>query len=75
MAAKHFPGLPLLPLMSTGATDGIFLEAVGIPVYGVPGFFVDADGNGTHGLNERIRKDSLYNGRDYLFDLVKAFAG
>ena len=75
VAAKHFPGLPVLPLMSTGATDGIFLEAVGIPVYGAPGFFIDADGNGTHGLNERIRKDSLYAGRDYLFDLVKTFAG
>jgi acetylornithine deacetylase/succinyl-diaminopimelate desuccinylase-like protein len=75
VAAKHFPGLPLLPLMSTGATDGVFLEAVGIPVYGAPGFFIDKDGNGTHGLNERMRKDSLYQGRDYLFDLVKAFAG
>ena len=75
VAAKHFPGLPVLPLMSTGATDGIFFEAVGIPVYGAPGFFVDPDGNGTHGLNERIRKDSLYGGREYLFDLVKAFAG
>lgn len=75
VAAKHFPGLPLLPLMSTGATDGVFLEAVGIPVYGVPGFFLDKDGNGMHGLNERMRKDSLYQGRDYLFDLVKAFAG
>ena len=75
VAAKHFPGLPLLPLMSTGATDGVFLEAVGIPVYGPPGLFIDPDGNGTHGLNERIRKDSLYRGRDYLFDLVKAYAG
>ncbi|MES2020019.1 MAG: M20/M25/M40 family metallo-hydrolase [Pseudomonadota bacterium] len=75
VAAKHFPGLPLLPLMSTGATDGVFLEAVGIPVYGVPGFFLDNDGNGMHGLNERMRKDSLYQGRDYLFDLVKTFAG
>ena len=75
VAAKHFPGLPLLPLMSTGATDGIFLQAVGIPVYGAPGFFVDPDGNGTHGLNERIRVESLYAGRDYLYDLVKAYAG
>ena len=75
VAAKHFPGLPLLPLMSTGATDGIFLEAIGIPVYGAPGVFIDMDGNGTHGLNERIRIESLYAGRDYLFDLVKAYAG
>ena len=75
VAAKHFPGVPLLPMMSTGATDGIFLEAIGIPVYGAPGTFLEADFNGIHGLNERIRKDSLYDGRDYLFDLVKRYAG
>lgn len=75
VAAKHFPGMKLLPLMSTGATDGIFLEAIGIPVYGAPGVFVDADLSGIHGLNERIRVESLYAGRDYLYDLVKAYAG
>ncbi len=75
VAAKHFPGVPVLPLMSTGATDGIFLEAIGIPVYGVPGFVYDVDYNGIHGLNEHMRKDTLYSARDYLFDLVKAFAG
>ncbi|WEJ99083.1 MAG: M20/M25/M40 family metallo-hydrolase [Candidatus Sphingomonas phytovorans] len=75
VAAKHFPGLPILPLMSTGATDGIFLQAIGIPVYGAPGIFVDTDFNGIHGLNERIRTKSLYEGRDYLYDLVKAYAG
>ena len=75
VAAKHFPGLPILPLMSTGATDGIFFEAIGIPVYGAPGVFIDKDMGGIHGLNERIRVASLYDGRDYLFDLVKAFAG
>ena len=75
VAAKHFPGIPILPMMSTGATDGIFFEAIGIPVYGVPGVFIDKDMGGIHGLNERIRVASLYDGRDYLFDLVKAFAG
>ena len=75
VAAKHFPGVPLLPLMSTGATDGIFLEAIGIPVYGAPGVFIDKDMGGIHGLNERIRITSLYDGRDYLYDLVKAYAG
>jgi acetylornithine deacetylase/succinyl-diaminopimelate desuccinylase-like protein len=75
VAAKHFPGVPLLPLMSTGATDGVFLEAIGIPVYGAPGTFLEPDNNGTHGLNERIRVSSLYASRDYLFDLVKAYAG
>ncbi|CAN5502936.1 M20/M25/M40 family metallo-hydrolase [soil metagenome] len=75
IAATHFPGAPLLPMMSTGATDGIFLEAIGIPVYGVPGIFVEKDLGRIHGLNERIRVKALYDGRDYLYDLVKAYAG
>lgn len=75
LVAQYFPGVPMVPSMSTGATDGIFLEAVGIPVYGVPGPWGDPDGNGVHGLNERIEVRSLYVGRDYLFDLVKAYAG
>jgi acetylornithine deacetylase/succinyl-diaminopimelate desuccinylase-like protein len=60
--------------MSTGATDAVFLKAAGIPVYGVPGIFNDPATSGVHGLNERIPVRSLYDGRDYLFDLVKALA-
>ena len=75
LAAKYFPGVPVSPVMSTGATDGIFLEAIGIPTYGVPGAWGDPDGNGVHGLNERMEVRSVYVGRDYLFDLVKAYAG
>lgn len=71
LAAKHFPGIPVIPSMSTGATDAVYLGATGIPTYGVPGPWTDPDGNGTHGLNERIEISSLYAGRDYLFDLVK----
>jgi acetylornithine deacetylase/succinyl-diaminopimelate desuccinylase-like protein len=74
MVAKYFPGVPLVPTMSTGATDGIFLEAIGIPVYGVPGGWGDPDGNGVHGLNERRSVRSVYVGRDFLTDLVKAYA-
>ena len=73
LAAKYFPGVPLVPTMSTGATDAIFLT--GIPTYGVPGIFAERDFNGVHGLNERLRIKSLYEGRDYLFALVKAYAG
>jgi acetylornithine deacetylase/succinyl-diaminopimelate desuccinylase-like protein len=75
LAVRHFPGVPVIPAMSTGATDGLYFSAVGIPVYGVPGLWRDPDGNGTHGLNERIGVRSLYDGRDYIFDLVKLLAG
>lgn len=74
LAEKHFPGVPVLPAMSTGATDGRFLNALGIPTYGVPGRFSDPDGNGVHGLNERKSVAGLYAERDYLFDLITAYA-
>ncbi len=74
LAEKHFPGLPFLPTMSTGATDGPFLAAVGIPVYGVPGVLYEADGGGVHGLNERLRVSSVMKGRAYLHELLKTYA-
>ena len=74
LSAKYFPGVPVIPSMSTGATDGLYLSAVGIPTYGVPGPWGDPDGNGVHGLDERLEVRSVYVGRDYLFDLVKALA-
>jgi acetylornithine deacetylase/succinyl-diaminopimelate desuccinylase-like protein len=74
LVAKYFPGVPLVPTMSTGATDGIFLEAIGIPVYGVPGGWSDPDGNGVHGLNERKSVRSVFIGRDFVTELVKLYA-
>ena len=74
LSAKYFPGVPVIPSISTGATDGLYMSAVGIPTYGVPGAWGDPDGNGAHGLNERLEVRSVYVGRDYLFDLVKALA-
>ena len=74
LVTKYYPGVPLVPTMSTGATDGIFLEAIGIPVYGVPGGWGDPDGNGVHGLNERRSVRSVFVGRDFLTDLIKAYA-
>jgi acetylornithine deacetylase/succinyl-diaminopimelate desuccinylase-like protein len=74
LVAKYFSGVPLIPSMSTGATDGIFLEAIGIPVYGVPGPWHDPDLNGIHGLNERNGVRSLFVSRDFLYELIKAYA-
>jgi len=74
LVAKYYPGVPLVPVMSTGATDGIYLEAVGIPSYGPPGTYGDPDGNGAHGLNERAIVKAVYTGRDFLTELVKAYA-
>ncbi|HYD24838.1 MAG TPA: M20/M25/M40 family metallo-hydrolase [Croceibacterium sp.] len=75
LSHRYFPGVPVIPAMSTGATDGLYLSAVGIPTYGVAGIWGDPDGNGAHGLNERMEVRSLFVGRDYLYDLVKDYAG
>lgn len=74
VAAKLWPGVPLVPVMATGATDGRFLNAVGIPTYGLTGFFGEPGGNGAHGLNEKMRVRSLYEGRDFLHEVVKIYA-
>jgi acetylornithine deacetylase/succinyl-diaminopimelate desuccinylase-like protein len=74
LAEKHFPGLKILPIMSTGATDAPFFAANNTPVYGVPGILGEPDGGGVHGLNERLRVKSLMDGRAYLYDLLKAYA-
>ncbi|WP_420381418.1 M20/M25/M40 family metallo-hydrolase [Novosphingobium sp.] len=74
LTEKYFPGVPLVPTMSTGATDGIYLEAAGIPTYGVPGIWANPDFNGIHGLNEHLEVASLLKGRAFLYDLVQAYA-
>ncbi len=74
LSEKYWPAVPVIPSMSTGATDGLYFAAVGIPTYGVPGAWGDPDGNGVHGLNERLEMRAVYVGRDYLFHLVKALA-
>ena len=74
VAGKMWPGVPLVPAMSTGATDGRFTNAAGIPTYGLTGMFGETDGGGVHGLNERILVRSLYEGRDFLYEVVKLYA-
>jgi acetylornithine deacetylase/succinyl-diaminopimelate desuccinylase-like protein len=74
LSAKYWPGIPVIPSMANGYTDATFLGSVGIPTYGIPGMWGDPDGNGVHGLNERMEVRSVYMGRDYMYDLVKAYA-
>ena len=72
---EMWPGVPVLPVMSTGATDGLYLRREGIPVYGVSGIFGDMDDTRAHGQDERIRMEHFYEGQEFLYRLVKALAG
>lgn len=74
IAAEVFPGVPFVPLMAAGGTDGAFLTPAGIPTYGITGFFADEEGSHAHGLNERMRVKSLMDGRTFLYKLIKAYS-
>ena len=74
IAESMWPGVAIVPTMSTGATDGRFLNASGVPTYGLSGMFHDAEGSRAHGLNERIRVKSLLDGRKFLYEIVKIYA-
>jgi acetylornithine deacetylase/succinyl-diaminopimelate desuccinylase-like protein len=74
VAQTIWPGVLIVPTMATGATDGRFLNASGVPTYGLSGMFHDAEGSRAHGLNERIRVKSLMNGRRFLFAVVQLYA-
>ena len=69
--AKVWPGLPVIPGMSTGASDGIYLISAGIPTYGVSGIFTDEDDNRNHGKDERILVKSFYDAFEFAYDLVR----
>ena len=70
-----WPGVPVIPQMETGATDGAYLRAAGIPTYGVSGVFLDIDDIRAHGRDERIMVKSFYDGVEYIYQLVREFAG
>jgi acetylornithine deacetylase/succinyl-diaminopimelate desuccinylase-like protein len=74
LSAQMWPGVPVVPILQAGATDGVALTAGGIPTYGVSGLFYEPDLGRIHGLNERIGVTSLYEGRDFLYKLVKLYA-
>jgi len=74
LAAQFWPGVPVLPILQPGATDGRFLIAVGIPTYGIDPLFVGPDFGHIHGLNEYVSVKALMDCRDFLYGLVKVYA-
>jgi len=73
-AAHIWPGVPVVPVMSTGATDGAHLRRAGIPTYGVSGLFGDVGDDRAHGKDERLGVRQFYEGREFLYRLVQAFS-
>jgi len=74
LAAEMWPGVPVIPTMSSGATDSRFLRNIGMPAYGVSGLFTDPVNNGVHGLNEQVGAKELYDSKEFLYRLVRRLA-
>ncbi|MBB4856103.1 acetylornithine deacetylase/succinyl-diaminopimelate desuccinylase-like protein [Mycobacteroides chelonae] len=72
VAGSMWPGVPLVPTMSTGVTDAIYFGKT--PVCGLSGIFAQPAGTHAHGLDERIQVKSLYAGRAFLYQVVKLYA-
>ena len=72
IAGEMWPGTPVVPTMSTGASDGIYTNAAGIPTYGVSGVGTDMDDQRLHGKDERIRVEWFYQGLDFYYRYLKA---
>jgi acetylornithine deacetylase/succinyl-diaminopimelate desuccinylase-like protein len=74
ISQEMWPGVPVMPVMSTGATDSKWLRNIGIACYGVSGLFSDTEKNGVHGLNEQVTAKALYDSHQFLYRLVKTLA-
>ncbi|WGS22532.1 MULTISPECIES: M20/M25/M40 family metallo-hydrolase [unclassified Bradyrhizobium] len=75
LSKEFWPDAAIIPVMSTGATDGSYLRNAGIPTYGHSGLAADIKDNRNHGKDERVLVKSFYEGEDYLYRLVKMLAG
>lgn len=75
LTEEMWPGVPVVPALLAGATDGRRMIDAGIPTYGVSGIFIDPENTFQHGLNERVPVKSMKEGREFLYRLTKIYAG
>jgi acetylornithine deacetylase/succinyl-diaminopimelate desuccinylase-like protein len=68
---QMWPGVPVVPVMDAGASDGAISRAAGIPTYGVPGVFIDINDDRSHGRDERLPVASFYEGVDFYYRFIK----
>jgi acetylornithine deacetylase/succinyl-diaminopimelate desuccinylase-like protein len=65
-----WPGIPVIPEMSTGATDGLFIRNAGIPVFGVAGWFMRSSDIRAHGLDEKIGIAEFHAGTEFWYRML-----
>ena len=75
LTREMFPGVVVVPVMSTGATDGLYFRNAGIPTYGIEGTFGDMDDVRAHGRDERVGVKQYFEGLEFMYRLIKSLAG
>jgi acetylornithine deacetylase/succinyl-diaminopimelate desuccinylase-like protein len=74
VSGQMWPGVPVVPTMETGGTDGYYLRPAGIPTFGVSGVFLDMDDVRAHGKDERVGVASFHEGVDFYYRLIQALS-
>lgn len=74
VTAEMWPGVPVVPVLDAGASDGAISRAAGFPTYGIPGVFMDVDDDRSHGRDERIRVSAFYEGVEFYYRFLKALS-
>ena len=74
LVEENWPGVPVIPEMSTGATDGLFVRNAGIPVFGVGGWFMRPGDIRAHGLDEKIGVAEFHEGTEFWYQMLKTLS-
>jgi acetylornithine deacetylase/succinyl-diaminopimelate desuccinylase-like protein len=72
ITSEMWPGTPVIPDMSPGASDGVYTMGAGMPTYGIAGIAIDRDDIRAHGRDERLGVESYYKGVDFYYRYLKA---
>jgi acetylornithine deacetylase/succinyl-diaminopimelate desuccinylase-like protein len=75
VVAQMWPGVPVIPVMEVGASDGKYTNAAGLPTYGLNGIAIDIDDDRAHGKDERVGVDSYYRGVEFYYRYIKLLGG
>jgi len=75
VVAQMWPGVPVIPVMETGASDGKITSEAGLPTYGINGIAIDIDDVRMHGKDERVAVDSYYHGVEFYYRYVTLLTG
>ena len=71
VAGKFWPGVPIIPDMADGASDGVYTNAAGMPTYAISGIPIETDDVRAHGKDERVPIESFFTGVDFFYQFLK----